>query len=277
MIEFWLNDGKPLPDGRICLVQDLQDGSLPIKVYGKDEAEVNRKIRQTNMHAQVALGRRAAPAGNQPGPRAVPGNAPAAERRLTLTADEQMQATADLGNPAKAPAAAKKLIESATGLDLDALTLAQFGERAKAWQATHPELADSRFNVKLIFDNAKMRAGKVANIDATVLEAVYQELKAGGYLVAEDDAPANENSHALPVQPGETPAPRTAQTGSTFATSHRGSRLGAPQTPTWKPKYTREQIDRMPSKDEARLLKDGDKDYADAVNYWYPPKTRATA
>ena len=276
MKAFWMYDGKPGPDGRYCRVTDLEDGTLPIKVYGKTHEEIFSKIERTMMTAQamVSAGKNGGGQAVKPGPQPVP--APAA-RRLNLTADEQMQATADLGNPAKAPGAAKRLIESATGLDFDALTLQQFVERAKAWQATHPELVDSRYNIKLIFDNAKMRAGSVANIDAAVLEKVYQELKADGFLATEDELPAREEPQALPVQPNGNSESRTEQTGRTFATTHRGSRLGAPQTPTWKPKYTREQIDRMPTRESERLLRSFDKDYADAVNYWYPPKARASA
>lgn len=278
MKAYWLNDGKPGTDGRYCRVTDLEDGSLPIKVYGRTQEEVYSKIERTMMTAQamVSQGKNGSGATSQPanGPQRVQ---PAAPRKLTLTAEEQMQATADLANPAKAPAAAKRLLESATGLDLDALTLQQFGERAKAWQATHPELVDSRFNVKLIFDNAKMRAGSVAKIDAQILEAVYQELKAGGYLVTEEELPGNNQSATLPVPPNGNSESRTEQTGRTFATTHRASRLGAPQTQNWKPKYTKEQIDRMPASEEKRLLQARDRDYSEAVNYWYPPKVQATA
>jgi hypothetical protein len=275
MKAYWLNDGKPGPDGRFCRVTDLEDGTQPIKVYGRTQEEVFGKIERTMMTAQamVSQGRTA----NQPGPKAASAP-PAPGRTLTLNADQQMQATADLSNPAKSPDAARRLVESATGIDLEVLAAQQFAHRAEIWQASHPELRGSKFNIKLIADNARMRCGgQLKNVTAAALETVYQELKADDYLVTEEELSARNEHEALPVQPNGNSELRTEQTGRTFATSHRGSRLGAQQTPTWKPKYTREQIDRMPASEEKRLLQAGDKDYADAVNYWYPPKARATA
>jgi hypothetical protein len=48
-----------------------------------------------------------------------------------------------------------------------------------------------------------------------------------------------------------------------------------PESVEWgKPpvRYSKEQIDQMPLKESERLLRSGDKDYAESANYWYQQK-----
>ena len=282
MIAYWLTGkkgaeqrsdvAKPLDDGRFCRVTDLEDGSYPVRSYGRTVEEVFGKIEKTSMHRGLVIAQGRAPQPQQPARTAAPG------RRLVLTADEQMLATSQLSDPSKAPAAITKLFESATGIDTEQIAARAFAERAIAWEATHPELKDAFYNKKLIADNARMRVGGDIRLVTTgVLERCYQELKAGGYLLTEEDLPANHNPQALPVPPGENPASRTRQTDPAFATSHRLNRTGSAQPPQWQPKYTREEIDRMPLKESERLLKANDQDYAQAVNFHYPPTRQARA
>ena len=278
MIAYWVTgkkgaeqrseQAKPLDDGRYCRITDLEDGSFPVRTYGQTPDEVYSKIEKTSMHARLRL---TDPARTNPTPAAPPKPAPA--RRLTLTADEQLLATSELSNPAKAPGALVRLFESATGIDTEQQAARAFEERALQWEGTHPELKNAYFNKKLIADNARMRVGgNIRLVTVEVLEQCYQDLKAGGYLLTEEDLPNGHQPPALPVPPEENPASRTRQTDPGFATSHRLNRTGLTQLPQWKPKYTREEIDRMPLRESERLLKAGDKDYADAVNYHYPPR-----
>lgn len=259
----------PIDDGRFCRVIDLENGEIPVPTYGRTPDEVLAKIERTGMHARLHLASSQAPRSGQP---AAPKPA-AATRRLAMTPDEQMRATLDLATPAAAPAAVKALLEEATGIDLDEMAARAFADRAQRWAATHPELKNVAFNTKLITDNARMRVGgDLRKVTTEILEAVYQELSAGGYLLTEDHSNANPSQPALPVQPGQNPAQGTRQTDPAFATSHRLNRTGTANPPQWKPKYTREQIDRMPMKESEKLLRARDKDYEDSVNYWYPPR-----
>lgn len=276
MIAYWVTgkkgaeqrseQAKPLDDGRFCRVTDLEDGTFPVRTYGRTVDEVFTKIEKTSMHRGLVI------AGVKPGQAPAPPKPPAPSRRLSLTADEQMRATKDLENPATAPGAIVKLFENATGIDTEQMAAKDFEARALAWSTSHPELKDVPYNKKLIFDNAVSRVGNVRLITAEVLERCYQELKAGGYLLTEDNLPGNNSPQALPVLPDDNPASRTRQTDPAFATSHRLNRTSSQQVPQWQPKYTREQIDRMPLRDSERLWRTGDKDWIDANSHWYPPR-----
>lgn len=261
----------PIDDGRYCRVVDLENGEIPVPSYGRTPQEVLDKIEQTGMHARLRLTSAIAPA-RHPAPGGPTPVAPPS-RKLTLTADEQLLATTQLSDPQNAPRAITRLFEAATGIDTEKLAAEAFAGRAQAWQARHPELVDNAYNMKLITDNARMRAGDLRNVTAEVLEQVYQELTAGGYLLTQEHLPAQPPTPpALPVPPGESPASRTRQTDPAFATSHRLNRTGSTQVPQWQPKYTREQIDRMPLAESDRLLRTRNKDYLDAVNFHYPPR-----
>lgn len=267
----------PIDDGRFCRVVDLENGEIPVPTYGRTAEEVLSKIERTGMHARIRLTSVNSPTHRQP-PAPGPGAAAPASRRLALTADEQMLETTRLADPQLAPRAITKLFESATGIDTEKLAAEAFTARAIQWQARHPELLDTAFNMKLITDNARMRAGDLRNVTGDVLEQVYQELQAGGYLLTEEHLPASLTPPALPaVRPGESQVPRTRQTDPAFASSHRINRTGSMQAPQWQPKYTREQIDRMPLAESDRLLRTRDKDYSDSVNHWYPPARQAHA
>jgi hypothetical protein len=259
----------PLDDGRYCRVIDLENGEIPVPTYGRTPDEVLEKIERTGMHARLRLTGSQSPTRQPAQAQSIP-----AQRRLSLTADEQMLATTRLADPQAAPQAVRQLFEAATGIDTAALAARAFQERAEAWEARHPELKNSFFNKKLIVDNARMRVqgGDVSLITAEVLEACYQELSSGGFLLTEDDLQPNPNPKTLPVPSGESPNGGTRQTAAPFATGHRLNRTGSVQVPQWQPKYTREQIDRMPLAQSEKLLRSRDKDYADAVNHWYPPR-----
>jgi hypothetical protein len=281
MIAYWATGKKgafircdqptPLDDGRFCRITDLEDGSIPVPTYGRSADEVLGKIERTGMHARMAVTQATRP----PAPTAP---SPKPGRRLTMTADEQMLATTQLNDPQNAPRAITKLFEAATGIDTEQLAANAFGERVVAWAGTHPEIKDNAFNKRLICDNAILRAGgNIRQVDAAILEHAFQELKAGGYLLTEDDLQAHHTTPALPVHPDNNPAARTRQTDPAFATSHRLNRTGSTQPPQWQPKYTREQVDRMPLKESDRLLRSGDKDYRESVDHWYPPARQARA
>jgi hypothetical protein len=283
MIAFWATGKKgafvrcdqptPLDDGRFCRITDLEDGSLAVPTYGRTVDEVLAKIERTGMHARLAVTQ----ATRTPGAPVAPA-APKPARRLALTADEQMLATTQLADPQNAPRAIARLFESATGIDTEQLAAQAFQERATAWESGHPELKDHAFNKRLIVDNALLKVGgNIRLVDATVLEQSFQELNAGGYLLTQEDLAAHVSPQALPVPPEETPASRTRQTDPAFATSHRLNRTGSTQPPQWQPKYTREQVDRMPLAQSERLWRNKDKDWLEANEHWYPSVRQARA
>jgi hypothetical protein len=282
MKAYWTNekpDGSPITDGRLCRVVDPEDGSIPIRVYGKTQEEVYSKIERTMMTAQSTLTQVRQPNGGAQPPAQRAGAAPPRNPSI-LNADETMRFTADLQNPATAARAAAKLAESHRAVLEEEVH--KFKLIAEAWQSTHPELKDSLFNKKLITDNARMRAGGLSKVTAEVLELVYQELAAGGYLVTEDPAPVIEEPPAPAVPPEGTqePVPTRPRSGVTSATSHRSNRLGAPQAPRWQPKFTLADITKMSTKETEALNKPSHprhKEFVEACNYFYSGQAQASA
>jgi hypothetical protein len=274
MKAFWSTtkpDGTPITDGRLCRVVDPEDGSIPIRVYGRTQDEVFSKIERTMMTAQSTLSEVKRPAG--PKPLAFNIDDPPAPRNTSiLTADETMRFTADLQNPATSARAAARLAESHRAVLEE--EVGKFKRIAEAWQSTHPELKDSLFNKKLITDNARMRAGGLSKVTAEVLEHVYQELTAGGYLVTEEELPASDEplTPAVQLEGIQDPVPTRPRSAVVSTTGHRSTRLGAPQAPRFSPKYTLADLNRLTTRETAELNKPthpGHKEFEAACNYWY--------
>lgn len=268
MARTWLNDGIPLSDGRLCLVIDPEDGTQPMRVWGRTKEEILDKAAKTVEHgartitqlrSQITPRSESQPRsnGNTPPP-ATP------EKRPTLTAAEQMSLTADLSNPAKAPAALRKLLEHETGLDLTKMrkqeTLERIATIQAHWSHSNPEFPKHPTNYKLLNDAATIRVG-YENITADVMDQVYSELSAAGLLVAaadEDDEPPTPTVH-----PEENPVLRTVRPRG--AASYRRTHASpAPTTASLQPKYTKAQIDNMSSA-EIRRRMETESGFAEAV------------
>lgn len=280
MKQGWANNGQPLDDGRLCYVIDLEDGSRPIKTYGRTVKEVLEKVARTAGHAELTVmrdprrldGREPAqPAGSSAAPRPVP--APA---RKPLTPDEQLKTTADLSVASKAPSAVVKLFEAETGIDVTRLQATQFSEVAMNWRRDHPDFFDHPANVELLTTRAIRKAGGLRFTGYEHLEDAYRELQAEGKLIREiESAPVIANRTAPATLPEETPAPGVARPrGGTFATSFRGTKISGQGSGSPRPrlKYTREQIDNMPLVEMRRLIESGDPEYAAAVEFYSQPR-----
>lgn len=231
-------------DGRLCLVIDSEDGTQPQRVYGKDKDEVLEKVARTAEHAARWIApQKQTIAGPLP-------KATSADRapvgRKPMTADEQMQRTADLQNPAKAPLAVRALMNEATDGAMDEfeefrqdkrrrVSAERLASTAGAWANRHPEFHRTELNKKLLCDGAVLRVG-IENVTEDVLQDVYLQLFEGGYLQSES-SPAG--------QPDETPANSPARSS---ATSYRRTALRAnvPATSN-KPRYTRAEVDALPA------------------------------
>lgn len=260
---------ETVTDGRMRLVIDPEDGSHPQYVYGKDKDEILHKLARTVEHGSRTIAalkssvptRHAASVGNAatlPAP------------RKAMTPDQQMQATSDLANPAKAPQAVKALVNEATGGALDEFEefrqekkIKRLASTAASWATRHPEFLRTETNKKLLCDSAVLRVG-IENVTEDVLQAVYLELLEGGYL--QTDNPD--------VQLGETPAPRTVRERE--ATSYRRNSLRAAiPVPSTQLKYTRAQVDAL-SADAVLEKYKTDADFRRAFDTYSQPRT-ATA
>lgn len=277
---FWTEtrpNGTPLASG-VCLVTDLEDGTHPIYTYGADQDEVFTKLSLMNANAQLALARRAnghrEPATTDAQP------AQAAPRR-TIGADEVMQATLDLENPAKAGNAIATLLESATGVDPRQESARVFAELAQRWQRAnennfYPHPANQQLMADRIF---ALTNGKMGATTMQMLDQVFNDLYAKGLLV-ERPAPVrtdlNDQTLTQP-RPGETQAPQVTERprGTRFATAASSLRFGSSQVPQRTPKYTEEQIRTMPLEKSRELTRSNDRDYAEACEYYYSQSAQA--
>lgn len=257
-------NGKPIEPGTFCRVLDMEDGTNPIYYYGKTEEEVYDKIGLNNMHAQRALARRA-----EAPPQSTATPSPIAPRKR-MTADETMQATTDLQNPAKSADAVTRLVQDATGMDLRQMAMDAFKTRADEWASETQDFYNCRPNRLLLATQlGKLVNGDVALISKEMMTQCFHQMLDAGDLV-EDPGEVVPNVTAFPdenqVQRVET------SRGGRSGTGTRSTNFRAPQSTQTRTtlKYTREQIDRMSLTKAEALIRSGDKDYADACEFYYP-------
>jgi hypothetical protein len=129
-----------------------------------------------------------------------------------------------------------------------------------------------------MMDAIALAGGDMADVTAPMIDQAFQSLKAKGYLF---EPPLNGVEAPAPNVtpfPEETPVQRveTVRSGRN-GTGTRSTNFRAPQSVQTKTlKYTREQIDRMPLAKAEALIKSGDKDFAEACEFYYP-SAKATA
>ena len=274
MASRWLNDGKPDGTGRLCLEIDPEDGTHPLRVWGRTPEEILEKAAKTVEHGQRTIsqlrqqstttrpGGSSEPNGNgTTGTAAGASSADVPPRKPPLTASEQMALTADLADPAKAPAAITRLVEGHTGFDFSSFANQETVKRIAAiqtnWSVSRPDFPKHAINYKLVNDAAVIRAGGYENITSEILDTVFNELSEAGLLVPEEDTEATPDAH-----PAETPVTVRRPRG---ASSYRRATISSPppaQAST--PKYTQAQITAMSSAEYRRKL-ETEPGFADAV------------
>jgi hypothetical protein len=272
MARIWLNDGKPDESGRLCLEIDPEDGTHPLRVWGRSREEILDKAAKTVEHGQRTISElRQNIATTRHGGSPEPNNgngttrpAAGAAQPKPLSAGEQMALTADLSNPAKAPAAITRLVEGHTGLDLTKMKADETVRRIAAiqteWSLMRPDFPKHATNYKLVNDAAVIRAGGYENITPEILDTVFNELSDAGLLVsaAEDEDATSPDAH-----PAETPVTVRRPRGA--ASYRRASHVSpAPAPASQTPKYTRAQIDSMSSAEYRRKL-ESEPGFAQAV------------
>lgn len=259
-------NGKPIEAGTFCWVTEVE-GCNPIYTYGETTEEVLEKVSRTMSNAQAALAQRSAP------PAAPAAPLPQLEAPKRLSADEVMQATADLDNPAKAGAAAARLIEDNTGLDLRQLAIDAFDRTATQWEQSHPEFFPHRANKLLLAQRSiALAGGQIGRVTGTHLERAYLELKRDGTLVDAPASPAHLNPTEQPgtsTLPEEIPVQRTERPRQ-FATGTRSANFGQP--PRVQPKtlkYTEAEVRSMSYEKRKALIDSDDPDFAAACEAYF--------
>lgn len=244
MARYWDNKEIAGRGTKFCFVVDPEDGTHPIRTYGWTKEEVLEKLGKTAESAQQVINRQRATV-SQPRTAAAQPAVPPTPARPAVTAEQRMQATADLQNPAKSSEAIKTLLR-AEGLDLDKNRLQEEARRAGAvaqeWERSHPDFPSDERNQRLLMNTAVKNVGGLAGITTAALDTAYEELLRYNMLF-----------EVAPVEEGTPPAPPNENSASVTrrqATSYRAATLRAPVTPVVdkKPKYTRAEIDDMNSK-----------------------------
>ena len=247
-MRFWDNQEVPGRGTKYCLVMDPEDGTHPIRTYGWSKDEVLEKMAKTAEAAQQVINRQRSAQTQQPA-RHEPARAaaPAQPTSRRLTADEQMQATVDLSNPAKSPEAIKVLLRG-VGIDVEKMqqdeNIRRVANVAQEWERNHPDFPSDERNQRLLMDKASLMVG-FTNITAEALDAAYQSLLNYGMIF---DSTGSQISQSTPqVPPDGSSATRIVRPRG--ATSYRSTNLRAvaPGTRREQPKYTRAEIDAMPS------------------------------
>lgn len=275
MRAYWTDrkpDGTPITDGRLCRVVDPEDGSIPIRVYGRTEEEVYSKIERTMMTAQSTLTTvRQAAVNNTPPVHPVER---AANDPAILSADEIMSQTLAQQNPATAAEAAAKL--SAHHYAVERQKRESFKAVCAHWAEQHPDFYQNPTNQTLLMQKALITAGNdMTRVTAEMLNLCYRELQALGALVTEADTQQASNGHqpsAAPPDGNLESVPARPQSGVVSTTGHRSNRLGGPQAPRWQPKFTQAELNRMTTAETAALNKPTHprhKEFVEACDYWY--------
>lgn len=258
-------NGQPIEAGTFCWVTEIP-GQHPIYTYGKTKDEVIAKITRTAATAQAELNRTRQPVTQPAAPRA------------RLTADETMQATADLANPAKSAAAVVRLLQDETGVDLRARANEDFATRAMEWQRETPDFYFHPGNQKLLTNEAaRLAGGDISRITKEVLTQAFNNLTARGELF---EAPENSLEPEPPAPPpnlhefpGGNQVRRTEERprGRRFATSTRSTSFagGGQTVPSKTLKYTEADIRNMPESKMRALIESNDQDYADACEHYF--------
>lgn len=258
-------NGKPIEEGTVCWVTEIE-GINPIYTYGRTVQDVIDKLSLTNAHAQATLARQSAQPNGEP--------SATMSVRQKMTPEEIMVATADLQIPAKSGAAAARLIQDATGIDLQKMAIDNYAKIAMEWQNENPDFYSHPGNKRLLTDQAKLMAGgDLTQVSKDTLTRAFQFLRQRGELYdAPPVAPSDPNNPTPPTSfPGESPVQRTTERPrGTFSTGARSTSFRAPQTIAPKTlKYTAEDIRTMPESKSRRLIETNDPDYAEACERYF--------
>lgn len=258
-------NGKPVEPGTFYLISEYDDMN-PIATMGGSVDEVLAKSEYARGAAEAEVRKLRAQGSNRP---AAPGSA-APQQRRRMTADEVFQATNDLSLPGKAGDAMVALVEDATGVNLRAQAVKDYGQRAEEWQEEHPEFFAHDGNIDLLTTHARRAVnGDWASVTKELLTHTFQQLKQRGLLFEAPAAPATQEPPT--TFPGGSPVQRVEYPrGGRPGTGTRSTNFRAPQTMQPRtPKYSDKDIREMPASKKKELIQSNDPDFAAACDRMY--------
>ncbi len=252
---------------------DIGDGSGAQRFVGTGETETDAlrdladKMATAQEHATRKIRAQALQIKTGKAPEGVDPDTPAPTYAAReLTAEEQLQLATDIGNPATFGTALDQAIEARTGLkpaqigQLATQLEQERRQRAAAqeceqWIGAHPDYHVCGENGQRLARYLELHGMAVT---ARNLDSAFAELSAEGLLIA---APATGNEtepaaeEAVPT-PTEAPVERPRATPAA-SSLRRGNGSAQPAPPPTKAtKYTRAQIDAMPSAEYKQRLQE---------------------
>lgn len=250
-MQFWNNVEVPGRGTKFCLVIDPEDGTNPIRTYGWSKDEVLEKVAKTAETAQALIKKQRDQAAQSSVRQPVSATPTPAAATIAgpqkLTADQRMQATVDLSNPARSAEAVKALLGD-VGVDVDKMKQDAEIRRATAlceeWERNHPEFPNEQRNLRLLMNTALLRAGgELGRVTAGTLDNAFQELRQFGMLFDAEETTTNNPSQNAPDGNSATRTVRPRGATSYRATNLRATTPGARR----EPRYTRTEIEAMSS------------------------------
>jgi hypothetical protein len=269
---------EELGDGRMKLTLSPEGGGPASVYYGKDKDEILDKLADSQVNANVRI------AQLRPAPNGSAAAAPPPTEPKPLTANERMQAVADLNNPATVDKAVGRVMESVIGPieDFQRDREAQKAERiarmqvaaAELFADSTPEWHQSEHNCEMVANYIVAHGGDLTNVEH--YQQAFARLSAAKLL--ETKPAKTEPPDVPPTELHERNAPNLsaprAQAG--YSTGVRSSDIsGTAPNPVKRLKYSREQIDNMSPAEYKRNM--SDPEFQRAVEFYSRPQRRASA
>jgi hypothetical protein len=269
---------EELPDGRwkLSIFSDEPDDQTPPSVYRGTKEQIAEMLADSQANANRRIGELkrngSTPTPNGHGPK-------------PLTPAERMQTVAELGDPATAPEAITRVVESAMGEtmeerrtrqqkeDNDALERAGF-LAADSFVKETPEYLANQYNSETMFNYMRSQGMDPTNRQHYTL--AFEKLTAAKLLQPKpseaptQEAEPEEEDERERNAPVPVPVPKAPTRVSTGVMSRDIS--GLPPRPTTRLKYSREQIAELGGAEYKRLMF-ADPDFSKCVE-WYAQQDR---
>lgn len=256
----WANNAEPVEtdvNGEKKLIYtatiDLEDGQAVQKFEGESHKEVADKlmVAQGNATARIRQLKKETPE--------TPAKPPIEFKKRSLSADEQFEVAQDLGDAAKAGDAIKRVVEAELGAPLEDIRedmqerqnkefAAQARKAAADFIAETPDYKLCQHN-----EDVMIKYGELHNLPANDIASyrkIWIALKEAALVIVKADTDEDEVETSQPGAQANGGLPNAPVTRSRLASSSTSLRRGDSDDAPGrleKPKYTRAEIEAMPS------------------------------
>ena len=273
----WENNGEPNEEGQFVAVVDMEDGSRPQRFIGASHKEVADKLLNAQLNATAEISRQRTEL------RKLSKLTPAPAEARPLTADERFQLGQDLQDPAKAPEAITRIVETTVPKEDEDTRTARAVAETKLFMERTPEFYPCPHNKAMMLNYMQMpwtfatvepHEDKPLACTASNLCNIFERLKAAGLLLSRPQAPTQQPEPSQePIPPAVTTRPRGA-TPSSSGIRNADSSVRPTAVRTQRPKYTVAEIEAMSSEEYNKKLAN-EPGFAQLVNEAYSGRTAA--